>query len=262
MHLVETVTRMDLGRPSETPQLFRGQSNNEWGLVDSLTRMVALDGDTAQAIEIEKIAFNKFFEQAHFFLDPSTLPKRCSLLSWWATMQHFGCPTRLLDWTGSPYVATYFAARDNWELDGAVWAFDPCAVLHAQEAPHFEEMRKVIEVTEIGEVREMFWGKPRPDFVYPYGLRKHNVRIATQQGAFTVCGTIPKDHGSMIDQVLQVPNLGCAMKLIIGRELKPDFLRKLLRMNITANTLFPGLDGLGRSVSDLIKLECESGDSL
>lgn len=38
-------------------------------------------------------------------------------------MHHHGAPTRLLDFTYSIYVATYFAA-ENAERDAAVWAID------------------------------------------------------------------------------------------------------------------------------------------
>lgn len=44
---------------------------------------------------------------------------------WYFLMQHYGCPTRLLDWTTSPLVALYFAVRNPNELDAAVWVIDP-----------------------------------------------------------------------------------------------------------------------------------------
>ncbi len=43
-------------------------------------------------------------------------------------------------------------------------------------------------------------------------------------------------------------------KLIIPNQLKPDFLRHLRRLNITARSLFPGIDGFGRSVSELVRI--------
>src|SRR5580704_15740200 len=53
-------------------------------------------------------------------------------LSWLAAMQHYGAPTRLLDFTYSPYVALYFALRnrnDNEaESDAEVWAINAAAV--------------------------------------------------------------------------------------------------------------------------------------
>src|SRR5262249_42754473 len=42
-------------------------------------------------------------------------------------LRHYGVPTRLLDWTLSPFVAAYFASEkndDNDGKDGSVWSFD------------------------------------------------------------------------------------------------------------------------------------------
>ena len=36
-------------------------------------------------------------------------------------MQHSGAPTRLLDWTRSPWAAAFFAAVENPDQDGAIW---------------------------------------------------------------------------------------------------------------------------------------------
>ncbi|HWF43543.1 MAG TPA: FRG domain-containing protein [Candidatus Kapabacteria bacterium] len=44
---------------------------------------------------------------------------------WLFIMQHHGVPTRLLDWTESPLAALYFACKENFKTDGALWCVLP-----------------------------------------------------------------------------------------------------------------------------------------
>ena len=255
--LTDMFEKMDYGRPSGLTFLFRGQSNAGWRLIDNLSRLLEESNagreDAIWATHIEQESYRRFVAQAHQFLDPSSLPEEGSLLAWWALMQHFGAPTRLLDWTASPFIAAYFAVVDSLKSPGAIWAFDASILIDATvvrrgSAPD-ESFQSDTNSSWI------FWG-PRadPELIYPYHPEKHHVRISTQQGAFTVCGTIPGDHEQAIDRVIGNNIHRSVFKFIIAFELKLNMLRNLMRMNITSNSLFPGLDGLGRSIKEFAQV--------
>ena len=255
--LTEMFEKMDYGRPSSRTFLFRGQSKEEWNLIHTLSRLLktssAFRDDNIWATNIEQESYGRFVAQAHYFLDPSSLPDERSLLAWWALMQHYGAPTRLLDWTASPYIAAYFAVVDDLESPGAIWAFDASVVIDESIEPSVSEVYKSFRSDR--NSRRVFWESNIPELIYPYMLKKHHVRITTQQGAFTVCGTIPSDHGQSLDKSIGHGVQGHELKFIIPPTLKINFLRNLMRMNITANSLFPGLDGLGQSIKEFTQIE-------
>jgi hypothetical protein len=90
-------------------------------------------------------------------------------------------------------------------------------------------------------------------------------RIVAQQGTFTVSVDVLADHGAVIDDVL-APTTGSGtdityLKLILPANLKPEFMLHLRYMNIAAHSLFPGADGLGRSVADIIRIGHRPGEA-
>src|SRR5216684_3693164 len=60
-------------------------------------------------------------DQAHLFL--AHVPDDADSFHWLALMQHHGAPTRLLDFTWSPYVAAFFAL-ERATSDAAIWAIN------------------------------------------------------------------------------------------------------------------------------------------
>jgi hypothetical protein len=245
------------GNPWDMKYLFRGQSDCDWDLVDSVFRVVDLPvRSPSHFINLENIALKNFRSQAHLFLEPSFLPDANSLLIWWSIMQHFGCPTRLLDWTGSPFVATYFAAVEHPKCDGALWVFDSEPLLAGKHTtkPRISDAQKMIKSS--GNVRELLWDSKISDLVYPFVPARPHARLSAQQGAFTVC-SLPCDHGEIIDGSFSDPNHVHCQKLIIDRKLKSEILTRLRRMNVTGGSLFPGLDGLGWSTRELLRLSTQ-----
>jgi hypothetical protein len=220
--------------------IFRGQADSTWSLVPSLARLT-----NENAFELEQAGLEAFKLQAHLFLSDHILRTTTDPLAWWSLIQHYRAPTRLLDWTPSPYVAAYFAVEDHWEKDGVIWMAN-VAHINAGMSRKYPDAK-----TEYSEQDFSNPGSPPRMFVI---TRMQNTdRMIAQQGAFTVCLQPLCDHAEIIADT-QPPGEKPHRKLVIPSRLKPEFLQRLRTMNIAAHSLFPGIDGLGRSVSELLRL--------
>lgn len=85
--------------------VYRGQANNTWGLVPSIFRR-----DNCDLFVIEHRTINEYITK---FPEFSSQPK----INVIADMQHYGLPTRLIDWTTNPLVALFFACSDESQND-------------------------------------------------------------------------------------------------------------------------------------------------
>jgi len=130
-HFLAMTNSLTLGSAFATAYLFRGQSRGRWHLEPSLQRHLGNDTTAEEALAIERGFCEEFRSHARLHLDGEFVPSGSALLPWLSLMQHYGCPTRLLDWTKSPFVAAYFAVEADWHHDGAIWLFHP-ADLRAQ----------------------------------------------------------------------------------------------------------------------------------
>ena len=105
------------GLSPSTPLWYRGQSDVTWVLLPRLARQP--DG-----LKKELALLARFKQNASLLLP--AVPR--TDWEWLAIMQHFGAPTRLLDWTESPLVALYFAVAPHAPTDGTLWVLDPISL--------------------------------------------------------------------------------------------------------------------------------------
>jgi len=217
--------------------LLRGQAA-DWDLRPTFLRDLRSGTSPSDAAITEKKAMEHFKSQAHIHepsMRTSIFDTRAEFFEWWAAMQHHRAPTRLLDWTASPYVAAYFAAEQGPGTDGVVLVIDADAIAQKWKDTIGEEF----EVAH-------FFGSP-PSALRAFTPFRKSARLVAQQGYFTVATSPLTAHDALLASAGAI-----LRRWVVPAALKPVVLLHLRTMNVTAGSLFPGLDGLGRSTRELV----------
>jgi hypothetical protein len=173
-----------------------------------------------------------------------------SVWNWLAVGQQHGLPTRLLDWTYSPYVALHFATQDleAFDRDGLVWCLDYAAANEYLPSRLREILRQEGSDTFTAEmlacvartVRELEQLAEEP-FLLSLEPPSVDDRIVNQFALFSLISDPTVSHDRWIGEH---PRL--VRKIAIPASLKWEIRDKLDQANITERVLYPGLDGLGR----------------
>jgi len=246
--------------------LFRGQADAELNLCPSLLvavrEAVGIDPTkvipTKTALAFEEAARKEFEAQAHLYFGPAFSSTTPTNVHWWMHMQHYGTPTRLLDWTRSPFVAAYFACEKHPGRDGAVWAFD----VRIDNFSMPLSFRKISSAAERSSIHRLF-ENPLADRKLCFlntGLR--NERMVAQQGVFMLSYNVAVEHDQILREIIssEPKNIDKCRKLRIAANLKTRMIHSLLAMNINARSLFPGIDGLGKSVAEMVRFDAFPGN--
>ncbi len=191
---------------------FRGHTSVKYDLLPSVGRVKRAELEIPFDEKAEQSMLNSFKQKSY-----SYLKNQLSLVELLAIAQHHGLPTRLLDWTWNPLVATFFAVKDAGESksDGVIfWA----------GKSDFQYIFSDINPFEI------------TDFVIfdPIHVTQ---RITSQAGLFLIH---PKPIMPIKDKRIQ--------SVIISKNIKKELQVVLETLGIHDGVLFSGLDGISKYV--------------
>jgi len=204
---------------------FRGHEQLEYKLAPSALRYEKLE-DRDKAINLVD-DLKRFLE-----MKLSRPPERKDQLEWIQVAQHYGLPTRLLDWTQNAAVSLFFACCKDTDKDGLVVILNPIELNQAVDprTPRvFNPQRDADIITPYLKLN----GRIRTNGKRIIAINPtwNTERIAMQQGAFTLHGSRKFElDRRQASSLLYVPIL---------HEYKESLLDELERVGIGEMFIFP-----------------------
>ncbi len=216
---------------------YRGQASKDWPLMPFYLRL--------EGKQSESTLLKRFKQSAAMLIDTS--PKES--FDWLFLMQHYGVPTRLLDWSESPLVALYFAVEDiekHGKEDGALWLLKPSELNKHARINNKEEDGYIPSFEDeelISYSVESLKGNSRIQLLPVATIAtRNNARIQAQLGVFTI-------HHHENIPIEEIGDQSHAIKIVIPSESKERIKMQLSLLGYTKFQLFPELSSIG----DIIK---------
>jgi hypothetical protein len=204
--------------------LFRGVANADWSLVSSFDRKFP---DIRDRAHVSARLLDAFRDCCGDAVERDILDDEMRLL---ALGQHFGLPTRLLDWTVSPFVAAYFALSDALVNPGTAGTHASVWALHLDAG--IWDRESGVEVVQAGV----------------HG----NVRLRTQGGRFTRSWS---PFATLEEFVRQVdPRETALTQLSLPVRDAARGLAELEMMGVDAARMFPDLGGAAQAATMRVRL--------
>lgn len=180
-------------------------------------------------------------------------------LLWMQYAQHYGVPTRLLDFSQNPLVALYFACQ-NLKVDGAMWiinvdSYDCVTTIEYMEKHNIRSWKSDEHLNLV--LNSMTPKDIKPIYFIPEYI---DVRMNAQASRFMLWPNQrfdfekilkPRDYMDFNTDSEQNQFGEFALKLIIPKENKKKILEELDLLGINEKNLFPGLDSIGKYVNFL-----------
>lgn len=253
---------------------FRAQPEN-YVLTTTLERALEKSAYPLQEAELIEKTVVREFKRLYDGQDHPTV--RSDTLYCLSLLRHHGAPTRLLDFTYSKYVALYFGLEYAYDTvdtprNFAIWCVNTKELVSRVEENYkkYKDFLKAFKSRSNIKTRtDESFGPLYMDNKYKLVISENPVtlhqRLHLQQGVFLCPGNVKETFMNNLlyayrnqPKVQEIKKIICHLKL---RDLQSQFTR-LMRMNITHESLFPGLDGLARSMDYQISFYKDLGNRI
>lgn len=217
---------------------YRGHDDHRWDLLPHVKRDPFCFMDQAEQYMATNFRTEAKKRLQHY---PTTDS------GWLSLMQHYGLPTRLLDWSESPLVALYFAVmdRESTQHDAALWCLNPTALnAHQSKDRKMDYVFPMDYQTVLDIIVPAFIPTDPSNRVIACSSVENDLRMYVQQSAFTVhdCDT-PLNCLPYAEHVLS--------KAIIPKDAKPFFRHTLELMGFSLGTVFPDIEHIATEQKEI-----------
>jgi hypothetical protein len=221
----------------KTAYWFRGHACVDWTLVPSVHRSYDSKGERNLLARFRLAAPTRY----------AKCPEMRDYAGWITLMQHFGLPTRLLDWTGSLLTAAYFAvSHEPKPGPGAIWVLSPGELNLASS--HKDSSTFLLYGSNVQDLlREAFTGTPSANDVIAVLGQDLDLRMTIQMGAYTL-------HGSDEPLETRVGAEKYLAKFVIPEQAKATLKEELWVLGVRRGTLFPDLANLAQELTQDTRL--------
>lgn len=237
--------------------VFRGHNNIDrvWELKTSFERKLK---PQPSSFNLEEFTIYEFKRGAFEYFDNHAVPdSKFELLS---RMQHYGAPTRLLDFTLSPFIAAFFAFEKELEADYAsIWCVETGYIIlnnfnvYNQIDDNFDLLKsvqgKLYDFKSTEDVDKLIASKRTG--IIPAIPPKMDQRMINQQSIFLLPTNLSVPFIENFNVYYDSSNMSKQSPIIridIHKNQRLKAISELSLMGISSRMVYPGMEGFAKSI--------------
>lgn len=285
LNILKNYQNQFIGGHHRNAFVFRGMSNKKWFLLPGKFREFteSQNSSTVEENSIEGEIYHSDENEiiAHFKKEASGFLPHISQednFTWLQYAQHFGVPTRLLDFTSNPLIALYFCCKSESNTEGSIYIINTTS-FQTWSGDEFFCSNLGLECTREAMINSIMNGisgysdydeerleKQRPVFFIPPYIDQ---RMSAQLSCFLLWGKNKNSLEMMAkkENKMNINSHGIAVKksndqrflskIVVSSKSKHHIMKELDLLGINEKTMFPGLDGIGSYIEHYYRKNVE-----